>query len=95
MLFLGLRREEEKEERMPVGLAGWGFKVKRAEKSELHKKLQALIFNKKVFLNKFQPSTTCTPDQTFRNFVCLLTKFPLNEHHNICAHICKNDTLFA
>lgn len=42
-----------------------------------------------------QTTPTCNPVQTFRNFVWLPTRLPLNEHHNICVHICKNDTLFA
>lgn len=36
------------------------------------------------------PATDCRQEFSFTFY-----KFPLNEHHNICVQICKNDTLFA
>lgn len=34
--------------------------------------------------------------EMFRNFpFAFLASLSLNKHHNICTHICKNDTLFA
>lgn len=98
------RRSRRKKGCQWVQKCGWGLKVPKqkfifAKFFKIIKKHQSFILFIKSnffdFLTFYVHASTNNPVQTFRNFVCLPTRLPLNEHHNICVHICKNDTLFA